>query len=54
MFELKCMECSRYVHLNSGVNDEFLIELTGQSDVLFDAEIYVECVCGNEITVEKE
>jgi DNA-directed RNA polymerase subunit RPC12/RpoP len=53
MFEIKCLKCGKSVVFNNGLNDENQIEITGEVEVLFDADVFIECNCGNKITIEK-
>ena len=54
MFEIVCKKCNTTASFKTGTNNEDQISISGQVEVLFDAEIYIECNCGNEITIEKE
>jgi hypothetical protein len=52
-FEIKCEKCKRAILFTDGVNDESEINITGQVETLYDSEVYIECKCGNLITLEK-
>lgn len=54
MFEIKCTKCNSVAEFRNGVNDESKIKIAGQVEVLFDAEVYIECSCSNEVTIEKD
>lgn len=53
MFEIKCLKCGKTVKFNDGVNDESKISIWGEIESLWDAKVYFECKCGNEIAIEK-
>jgi len=55
MFSLICLKCSDQVLLVDKKVIEGSIEVQGQVEVLYDADVYITCKsCGNEITVYNE
>lgn len=54
MFEIKCLKCGETVPFKEGVNDESKIKISGEVDAPCYAYVYLDCTCGNEITIEKD
>jgi hypothetical protein len=52
-FTLKCNECGTEVVMRTGKMVEgAAITISGEVEVLYDADVFVECKCGNTIVKE--
>ncbi|KAA1803364.1 hypothetical protein FXB61_005970 [Bacillus cereus] len=53
MFEIKCCTCGNVVAFKDGLNDEREIQLDGEIECIYQPDVFIECQCGNEITIKK-
>jgi DNA-directed RNA polymerase subunit RPC12/RpoP len=52
LFEIKCLRCGEKVVINDKTDQN--IRLEGQSEAMYDVDVYITCRCGNKYTVENE